>query len=349
METHFELYSSTVDAAMQALGALCVHGYAARRTVLRSRSLEWILVCVRQWRDSRSLQVSALICLNNVLVNEDSSIRHAISLGVLQELLYTMHHFQEDSAILHRALQLLSTLIASSKDVLHMSATEGALQRLVHALRYFPSKIDVVTSAARAAVLFCADEQCRDAFVLAGGLGAILKAVEQIMKREREVGSLMHKRATANCVATLAMVTTESSSRSVMCQLRHVALIISVVAHYNQDDVIAEGVSELFRNISLEDTPLTSKNRIFLKSRLSVAVVQHIVNTQIRLLATMPENARVAEHACATLYNMCSQGRTRMVTECCENLPALAKRVVEHHPFQDAIVNLAVSLVMLVR
>lgn len=251
--------------------------------------------------------------------------------------------------MLHRVFQLLSSFLASAEDCLLASTSEGVVERLVHTLRYFPAKSHVVVSATKAAILFCSDEYCRSVFVDLGGLHAVLEAVRQVIQKDREIGSRVNRLAIANCFRTLALVTKMPTCRSAMCQHEHLSLCTTAVKRYGHDDAIAESIAELFYNISTEDNHSPSQKRFFFKSRLILPLVRQIVRIQVKLLSSKSHIPKIAEHTCASLFNVCSQGRMRVVTECCENLLELAQEVVEKHPSQDEIVNVAVSLVMLIR
>lgn len=349
LETHFELYSSTVDAAMRALGILCKHSHTARTRVRESRTLEWILVCVRQWRDARPVQSSALICLDKALGDEAASAKHAVALGVFQELLYTMHRFQEDSTVLHRAMWLLATLTDGDDKHITMSASEGAIERVIHALQYFPGKTEVVASASRASLNFVSSDQCRSAFNNGGGVPAVLGAVREIAKREREVGSQVHLAAILGAVRVLVFAWRDPSCRWLMCQPANVSLVMNAAAVYEHDEGIAESVSDYLCNLSGEDNHLGASGSLFMRSRLAACVVEQIVDGEVKLLSAHAGSARVAAHACSALANICSQGRIKVVRRRCPALLARMQEVVERHPSEDDLVNTAVSLVMTIR
>lgn len=350
METHFELYSNTVDAAMRALGVLCKVNLSVRSSMLSSRSLEWILVCARQWRNARSLQISTFLCLERALFQQEESQQRTVSLGIFHELLYAMHRFEEDSGVQYRAMALLNTLIAYSDEYRIMSASEGAVERVVYSLQSFPQKTEVVCCAARATEYYCMNTDTRCRFAEANGAEAILDALKGILGRKREIGSSQHRSAISNCLRALGQISLHSPWRLLLFKPDRLETILSSASQYEDDCVVAECALRLFRNMSIEENDNKNVRSFFSSTtKPNKYVAEQLIPIVYSILSSKPSYPNIAEDACATLLNLCVQGRTSLVKRGCSDLLQVIQQVVEKQPDHDLVVNLAVSLVMQIR
>lgn len=347
METHFELYSNTVDAAMRAIGVLCKYSPEIRATLLHTRSIEWILVCSRQWRSARSLQISAFLCLERALFQLEESQQRTVSLGIFQELLYAMHLFEEDSGIQHRALALLNTLIGPSADYRIMSASEGSVERVIYNLQAFAKRTEVISCAARASEYYCMTESSRVQFTEANGAEVMLEAFQQFLAIDGVVASGPHKMAISNCFRALGQISLHSSWRTLLYEPEIIRNILYGASKYADDAMVAECVSTLFRNMSVEEK-VRRKGATFFNSRTRPPkfVAEQLVPRVNSLLSKNTSNATVAENCCTTMLNFCVQGRTSLVKHNSPNLLHSIQQVVEKFPDRDVVIELGVSLLM---
>lgn len=346
METHFELYSSTVDASMRALSELCREGHVVRVLILQTRTFEWIMVCVRQWREARVLQNTALQCLERAVVHEYANRRHAVSLGVFQELLQIMHPFQDDCVLQNRCIKLCNAIIESSKEYTVLSSVEGIAGLVIRALRSFPHKLEIVASASKACQYFCCYEHSRDALMTVDGVNVLLEAFQQTVLREKDIGSSAHRKATINCLSALERVSVMESTHDRLFQIEPVHAIEWTTSQYDDDSRVGECAAMFLRTLALREMERAHSRTLFVKTKPKMLILEQVFRIGTRILSLLPENPKVAASICQMLNEGCSHGHTMVIKNSCLDLLKVIQQVVERQPSDNEVVNLAVSLAM---
>lgn len=344
LETHFELYSNTIDAAMHAIGILCKHSTGARAVFFQLRGLEWILVCSKQWRSARTIQISAFACLHRAIFQKEESQQRVIFLGVLEELFIAMQTFEEDSTIQQRALSLLNTLIGPSFEFRCMSVTEGLVERVVFTLKTFPGKTEVISPAARASEYYCRTSDGRSRFVSSNGPAILLQVFKRTVEKEPKDDRYVHKMAIINCLRAFKQVSHHLLGKALARGPNVVSTILCATHKYSDDVLMAECASVLYRNLSYEKKAFKKDGILFSSRAKSNFSLEDLIAGVTFVLCRHVTEAYVAENCLVTLLTLCDQGRKEVLKRSCPNLSPTVHHIVETHSSNNVVIRLGVSL-----
>lgn len=349
METHFELYSSTVDAAMCALSELCQERHVVQTLMLRTRMLEWVMVCIRQWREARVLQNTALQCLQRAVAHNSRARSHVVSLGVFQELLRMMHHFEDDCAVSYRCIKLCNTIIEQNEEYTTMVSAEGIVERVIYAMHSFPHKLEIVAAGSKACQYFCSYNYSREVLVKENGVSSLLEAFQQTVLRGKDIGSSTHRRATTGCLGALEHVSLVDTTHSHLFQIEPIRAVGWTISQYDDDVRISESASMLLRTLAIRETERAQKAILFVKTKLQTSVLEQVFRIAIKILSMHAGNPRVAENVCQMLHDQCSYGHAQILKKSCPNLLQAIQQVVKEQSSVNEAVNLAVSLAVRIK
>lgn len=349
MEAHFELYPSTADAAMRALSELCPEGQVVRVLMLQTRALEWVMVCVRQWRETRVLQNTALQCLQRAVVNESADRHHIVSLGVFQEILRIMRHFEDDCVVNYRCIKLCSVIIEQNEEYTKMSSAEGIVERMICAMRLFPHKLEIVAAGSKVCQYFCSYSYCRGVFIEESGVNSLLEAFQETVLRGKDIGSSAHRMATIGCLAALERVSVVDSTHPQLFQIEPIRAIEWTISQYDDDARVSEIASMLLRTLALRESERAHRTKLFVKTKPQTSILEQVSRIATKILSMHSGNPRVAENVCRMLCNQCSHGHVLMLKKSCPDLLQVVQQVVKEQSPVDEVVNIAVSLALRIK
>lgn len=346
IEKHFELYATTIDAGMSLLGAACLGPHVENQEQARhKRGFEWVLVCMRQWRDMRALQASALQSIARMVHANDANRSHVVSFGGLQEVLSTMDRYAEDSAIQNLALTVLSSLSRSSAQDRETMGMEGALEKIVNAVKLFPSKPEVVLSGAKAVRYLCIQPQNRVRLENERGVDAMVQALQQMLRRERDAQLASSTAIVENIFLALSnAVLDNAANRTAACRPEQLNLLSQALRQARGDQTIEFGV-RLMRNVTFENRVEFGKaSGAFSKKKAHTNALETAVTVVADAMLAHISHPGIAEHGCAMLFNVCALERKSLVLRQCTNAEDLLRSIVEVQPGNDEVVRQAVAL-----
>lgn len=307
------------------------------------------MVCVRQWRTARALHNTALQCLERSVMREKTSKDHVVSLGVIQELLYLLHQFDDDCVLLYRCIKLLNIIIEASEEHAHLSLCEGVMERVIHSLRLFPHKLELVACASKAVELLCHYCHGRQRAVNEKCAEVLVEAFQQTVLRGKDVGSSSHRKAALNCVAAFEYLSLEPTTHVELFQTEPVNGVGWTASQYEDYVAAGEAAVSFFRTITREASDRSRKSFFLVRRKPNIPVLEQILRTAVTILSRYPGNPKIADKVCNLLLDECLVGNTSLVKGACPDLPSVVKKVVELQPAEDELINVAVSLAMRIR